>query len=74
MKAHDIDLAVLATIRESPPGATSRSHLDQVLLDALPVLRALAAASSGWRFWLRWGMRALIEALEAYMELRGYDV
>jgi hypothetical protein len=74
MKAHDVDRAVLTAITEAPPGTTSRSKTDDALLDALPVLRALAAASTGWRFWLRWGMRALIEALETYLELRGYDV
>ena len=74
MKAHDVDRAVLTVIMEAPPGTTSRSKTDDALLDALPVLRALAKASGGWKFWLKWGMAVLIAALEAYLELRGYDV
>jgi hypothetical protein len=30
----------------------------------LPVLRQLMQRSSGWRFWQRWGLQALVTALE----------
>lgn len=36
----------------------------------LPVLKALRAARTGWKFWLSWGMGVLIAALEEFQAER----
>lgn len=38
------------------------------LQTTLPLLRRLRDNASGWKFWLRWGMDAIIFALEEYCE------
>lgn len=36
----------------------------------IPVLEELAKSQSGWKFWLKWGMNALIAILREYTKLR----
>lgn len=67
MKAHDVRLAVLDL-----PG--DQSEWDDALLRALPVIKKIAGAIGGWKVWLRWGMAALIGAIEAYLRSRGYEI
>lgn len=66
MKATDVELAVLDL-----PG--SQREWDEALLRALPVIRKIAETVGGWKVWLRWGMAALIGAIESYLRARGYQ-
>lgn len=72
MKAQDVEAAVIAARREEE-GFFSLDP-DLILRQALPILRRMAERSKGWKFWLRWGINALIGAVEAYLRLRGFDL
>ena len=51
-----------ASSRLGLPTGTVCKALDTML----PLLHTLAASSGGWKFWLRWGVNALIGALEEW--------
>lgn len=58
MIARDVEIAAVAS-------QTHPLHLCRALETVLPVLRTLYDRG-GHPFWLRWGMNALIGALEGY--------
>lgn len=60
MRSHDVGVAADAV-------GVSDGELCAALRTALPVMRELERASKGWKFWLRWGMAALIAAFEGYV-------
>lgn len=61
VKIHDIRLAVL----ESTDNENSTLILSLALQTVLPILKRIARRQ---KFWLRWGMNALIRALEEYLK------
>lgn len=67
LKARHIASAINLT-----PGANS-TH-DRNLAATLPVLRTLAEEKKGWKFWLSWGINALLKAIINYLRGKGWDV
>ncbi|MCK9494165.1 MAG: hypothetical protein M0R75_01535 [Dehalococcoidia bacterium] len=63
MKAADVQAAVTAAALEE---ARVCSALDVTI----PLLDELAKGVGGRRFWLGWGMRALVAALREYRQWR----
>ncbi len=63
MKAREIALAVEADERRN-------GTLNVALLQVLPILRRIAKRQ---RFWLKWGMNALIKAIEEYLKSMGFQ-
>lgn len=64
MKAYHIQLAVQQDDR-------SNGTLNIALLHVLPILRRVAKRQ---RFWLKWGMNALIKAIETYLKGEDFKV
>lgn len=53
--------------------AVNSSHVNVIsfctsLNLVIPVLKNLRKDAGGWKFWLKWGMDALIYALEKYQD------
>lgn len=61
MKIHDIRMAVA----ESTDNENSALILSLALQTVLPILKRIARRQ---KFWLRWGMNALIKAIEEYLQ------
>ena len=64
MKAQDVQLAVSQTNEKN-------AILNMALSQILPVLRRLAEKG---KWWQRWGMDALINAVEMYLRGVGYTI
>ena len=60
MKASDLKVVVAAYPLDN-------EIIDDALKIVLPILEKLMERTSGWKFWLVWGMRALISALKEYL-------
>jgi hypothetical protein len=67
MRARDVSVAAVRAGIGFPSLCDS---LDAVI----PVLYALRQSSSGWKFWLRWGINALLGALEEWRRDRCVDI
>lgn len=62
MRGADVALAV--------ERANKRGRFCGAVDDVLPVLYILRELATGWKFWIGWGMGALISALEEYRASR----
>jgi hypothetical protein len=73
MRGKDVAKAISLAERNTFEGVFLYD-INIALVRVFPVLRELAKLAKGWKFWLGWGMNKLLDALEEYLESKGYEV